>query len=62
MELPVVGGVIELRQRRVGDMDLEAGGAEAVQEDKAGDDDGEENGEDFLCGTHVVFGFAWPWV
>jgi hypothetical protein len=63
MELHVVGGEIELRKRRVDDMDLEVGGAKVVQDDEAGDDDSKENEEDFLSGTHVdvVVEFAWPW-
>jgi hypothetical protein len=59
--LSVVGGEIELRERRVGDMDLEVGRVEAVQDDEA--TMSEENEEDFLSGTHgdVVVGFASPW-
>jgi hypothetical protein len=59
--LSVVGGEIELRERRVGDMDLEVGRVEVVQDDEA--TMSEENEEDFLNGTHgdVVAGFASPW-
>ena len=59
--LIVVGGEIELPKRRVSDMDLEVGRAEAVQDDEAAMS--EENEEDFLSGTHVdvVVGFVWPW-